>query len=107
MENRLSQAEFKCTNCPHVDHADRNGALNVLQGAYISAGVSARRKSPNKSTALENTSRKPTDLATIEASGNCFQPASSLKIPLVSRGLRDVVTLVPFCGLTATDAPTK
>ena len=89
-ENRRSQAEFNCTNCPHVDHADRNGARNVLQGAYISAGVSARRKSPSKSTVLKPAFRKPADLATIKASGSCFQPASSLKMPLVSERLRDV-----------------
>ena len=57
-ENRVSQTEFRCMKCLHVDHADRNAALNILMRVDISADISARRKSPSRSTvpgkSLEN-----------------------------------------------------
>ena len=65
------------------------------------ADILAHRKSPSRSTVLGKLSGKLTDLATIKASVSCFQPASVLKMSLVSVWLQDVrVTLVPFCGLT-------
>ena len=96
-ENRVSQTEFRCMKCLHVDYADRNAALNFL----MRADILAHHKSPSRSTVLGKLSGKLTDLATIKTSVSCFQPASVLKMSLVSVWLQDVrVTLVPFCGLT-------
>jgi putative transposase len=36
-ENRKSQAEFRCVQCGHIDHADRNAALNILARAHALA----------------------------------------------------------------------
>ena len=85
-ENRVSQTEFRCMKCLYVDHADRNAALNIL----MRADISACRKSPSRSTVRGELSEKLTDLATIKASGNCFQPASVLKMSLMSVWLQDV-----------------
>ncbi|MEV4012024.1 transposase [Nonomuraea angiospora] len=37
-ENRLTQAELRCTVCGHVAHADVNAAINILR-----AGLALRR----------------------------------------------------------------
>ena len=89
-DNRQKQDKFKCEKCNHEDNADVNAAKNILKRANPSAAVLGRHKSPSKSTVLELASKKPTDLATIKASGSCFQPASVLKMAMESRGLRDV-----------------
>jgi transposase len=58
-ENRKSQAEFRCVQCGHTDHADRNAALNILARARAlaptpgpgatpaSAGVLAQARTPD------------------------------------------------------------
>ena len=86
--SRKKQAKFKCTNpkCGHEDNADVNAAKNILRRANPSAAVLGRRKSPSKSAALELASKILTDLATIKASGSCFQLVSSQKMDIKTDG---------------------
>ena len=63
-----------------------NAAKNILRRANPSVVVLGRRKSPSKSTALELATKIPTDLATIKASGSCFQPVSALKMEMKTEG---------------------
>ena len=86
--NRKNQEKFKCTNpiCGHEDNADVNAAKNILRRAHPSAAVLSRRNSSSKSVALELASKIPTDLATIQASGSCFQLVSVSKMVMKTVG---------------------
>jgi len=37
-ENRVTQAEFRCTGCGHAAHADVNAAINIMR-----AGLALRQ----------------------------------------------------------------
>jgi putative transposase len=69
-KSRESQAKFRCTHCPHTDHADVNAAKNIL-----AAGLAV--------TAYEDTTQR----SCLDASSSKQEPAGNREEVLLRQSL--------------------
>ena len=85
---------FLCTQCQHVDDADRNGSINIAHRGVTKLGIESLLVVSQKVTSLEPASQ--------EASGVLSpEPGNPAKLPVKQRQLR----LLTVKSVEVTDTP--